>query len=75
MKRYMMQAQKAQAYAAKAGESSLQMGINLQGLQKQQELNAMEGAQAFGLADPTPARSWPTQWRSGRRSAPRPTGA
>ena len=52
MKRYMMQAQKAQAAAAKAGESSLQMGINLQGLQKQQELNAMEGAQAFGLADP-----------------------
>lgn len=52
MKRYMMQAQKAQAAAAKAGESSLQMGINLQGLQKQQELNALEGAQAFGLADP-----------------------
>lgn len=52
MKRYMMQAQKAQANAAKAGESSLQMGINLQGLQKQQELNALEGAEAFGIADP-----------------------
>ena len=52
MKRYMMQAQRAQAAAAKTGESSLQMGINLQGLQKQQELNALESAQAFGLADP-----------------------
>ena len=28
------------------------MGINLQELQKQQELNAREGAQAFGLTDP-----------------------
>lgn len=52
MKRYMQQAREAQANAAKEAESSLQMGINLQGLQKQQELNALEGAKAFGLADP-----------------------
>lgn len=53
MKRYLQQAQKAQANAAKNAENSLQMGINLQGLQKQQELNAMESAKAFGLSDPS----------------------
>lgn len=52
MKRYIMQAKQAQANAAKVAENSLQMGINLQGLQKQQELNALECAEAFGLADP-----------------------
>lgn len=50
IKRYIQQAR--QASAAKDGENSLQMGINLSGLQKQQELNALEGAQAFGLSDP-----------------------
>lgn len=49
IKRYMQQAK--QASAPKGGESSLQMGINLAGLQKLQELNALEGAQAFGLSD------------------------
>lgn len=51
MKRYMLQARQAQA-AARDAESALQMGMNMKALLKQQQLAAVEGAQAFGLSDP-----------------------
>lgn len=51
MKRYMLRAQQAQA-AAKDAESALQMGMNMKALLEQQQLAAIEGAQAFGLSDP-----------------------
>ncbi len=51
MKRYMLRAQQAQA-AAKDAESALQMGMNMKALLEQQQLAAVEGAQAFGLSDP-----------------------
>lgn len=51
MKRYMLQARQAQA-AARDAESALQMGMNMKALLEQQQLAAVEGAQAFGLSDP-----------------------
>lgn len=51
MKRYMLRAQQAQA-VAKDAESALQMGMNMKALLEQQQLAAIEGAQAFGLSDP-----------------------
>lgn len=50
MKRYMLQAQAAST--AKNAEDGLQMGMNMQAMLEQQQLSAMEGAAAFGLADP-----------------------
>jgi len=51
MKRYMLQAQKAQS-AVKDAESALQMGMNMKALMEQQKLSAREGAEAFGLENP-----------------------
>lgn len=52
MKRYMLQAQQAQKAAAQNPEAALQMGMNMKALMEQQQLAAVEGAAAFGLADP-----------------------
>lgn len=52
MKRYMMQAQAAQK-AAQNAEGAVQMGMNMKALLEQQQLSALEGARAFGLADPS----------------------
>lgn len=55
VKRYMLQAQaaqKAMESAAKDAEGGLQMGMNMKAMMEQQQQSAIEGAQAFGLADP-----------------------
>lgn len=52
MKRYMLQAQKAQKAAEQNPEAALQMGMNMKALMEQQQLSAVEGAAAFGLTDP-----------------------
>ncbi len=52
MKRYAMAAAKAPASAGENAESALQMGMNFKALMEQQQLSAMETAQAFGLSDP-----------------------
>ncbi len=55
VKRYMMQAaaaQKQMESMAKDAENAVQMGINMKAMMEQQQLSAIEGAQAFGLQDP-----------------------